>query len=248
MTDEPHGTKPITEFQELIRANAYAMIDSSRLVSLDTRVPSCPDWNLRELLIHVGQVHEWVRAVITHRDANWVDSVPDDHADVRGWYLDQAEQLLQLLETTPPDQPCTGHQPSNQRAGYWSRRQAHEVAMHKVDADLAAGKPASYDPALAADGVAEVLDVWLPVIVRRIGPPELSEPVALIRTDGPERWLLTPTPDGPATLGPQLPAIDTEEVISGTADDLVRALWKRPANVTVSGAAADRLLASKLTA
>ena len=43
--------------------------------------------------------------------------------------------------------------------GFILRRQAHEALIHRVDAELAAGLPSEVDPALATDGVHEVLAV-----------------------------------------------------------------------------------------
>lgn len=119
--------------------------------------------------------------------------------------------------------------------------------MHKVDADLAAGSAATYDPALAVDGIGEVLDVWMPLISKRIRPPDLIAPVLLTCTDQADQWLLTPAEGAPATVGPEPPSVDSADTIGGTANDLLLALWKRPATVTVSGDAAQRLLDSQLT-
>src|SRR5918995_144022 len=43
--------------------------------------------------------------------------------------------------------------------GFILRRQAHEALIHRVDAEQAAGVPSDVDPALASDGVHEVLAV-----------------------------------------------------------------------------------------
>lgn len=248
MTAQPYGTLSPERYRELLRANADAMVAAARTVPLDSRVPSCPDWDVRGLLVHVGQVHEWVREVVKHGDADPSQSTsPGQAEDAIAWYLDQAEQLLHVLETTPPDKPCTGHQPTNKRAAYWARRQAHEVAMHHVDADLAAGGGAHYDASLAADGIAEVLDVWMPLISQRIRPPALTAPVLLACTDTPERWLVSPAPDVPDTEGPEVSATDLANTIRGTASDLLLAMWNRAATVTVTGDAARRFLDSRLT-
>ena len=43
--------------------------------------------------------------------------------------------------------------------GFTYRRQAHEALIHRLDAEQTAGQVTTLDPALAADGVLELLDV-----------------------------------------------------------------------------------------
>ena len=45
------------------------------------------------------------------------------------------------------------------RAGFWARRQAQELAIHRWDAQTAAGEPRPIDRALAVDGIQEVFDI-----------------------------------------------------------------------------------------
>ncbi len=74
-------------------------------------------------------------------------------------------------------------------AGWWGRRQALETVVHRVDAERVLGPASPVDPALAADGVAEVLVV--------LHPPQLRlgravAPVAALRLtadDGTGSWL-----------------------------------------------------------
>nr|BFE67524.1 hypothetical protein GCM10020092_008250 [Actinoplanes digitatis] len=39
---------------------------------------------------------------------------------------------------------------------------AHEISVHRWDAEAAAGRATPIETKLAADGVNEVLDTWLP--------------------------------------------------------------------------------------
>ena len=71
--------------------------------------------------------------------------------------------------------------------GFWSRRQAHELAVHRWDAQLAAGAPQPIDRALAADGIQELFDI-LPA--RPGGAPTGNgETMHLHCTDGDGEWL-----------------------------------------------------------
>ncbi|WP_179889619.1 maleylpyruvate isomerase N-terminal domain-containing protein, partial [Streptomyces sp. st115] len=56
-----------------------AQTDALRAVltgaDLTATVPTCPDWTLRELAVHVGGAHRWVGEIVRGRAA---DEVPED--------------------------------------------------------------------------------------------------------------------------------------------------------------------------
>ena len=51
----------------------------------------------------------------------------------------------------------SGPSPGCSRPGFWARRMAHETAVHRADAELAAGRV----PGLAPDLAADAIDEWL---------------------------------------------------------------------------------------
>ena len=234
MTDRPHGLLSARDYLPHLRRDVAGFVDAVSSGSMDAPVAACPGWTLGDLVDHLGRVHRQVVSILTtgvnpgYR--NVVGAPPG--ADLARWYAEGAERFLATLADTDPERPCDSHQPGNRRAGYWYRRQAHEVGVHRADADLAAGRDVSYDAALAADGIAEVLDVWLPRLAGVSGGPEpVHAPVLLVCADRAERWLVD-LGDAvrPATRGPVLPA-DPERVaavrVAGTASDLLLALWRR---------------------
>jgi hypothetical protein len=103
---------------------------------------------------------------------------------------------------------------------FWFRRQAHEVTVHRVDAERAAGRAgAPIDAALAADGV----DEWLG-FASTFGKEALrgeGETVHLHCTDTADdalgEWLLTLRPDGP---GIERVHAKGDVAARGTASDL----------------------------
>ena len=66
--------------------------------------------------------------------------------------------------------------------GFWSRRMAHEVAVHRWDAQGAAGDPSPIERELAVDGIQEVFDL-MPVRpgVRSVARHRRDDPPALHR-------------------------------------------------------------------
>jgi hypothetical protein len=117
----------------------------------------------------------------------------------------------------------------------WSRRQAHETAIHRVDAELAAGRTVAHlsalEPAFAADGVDELLTCFVP---RRSTGLRADSPTTLgVRCiDDEAAWVLTIGPDGvTVSAGAGRPDTDSTAnaacTLRGAAADLYLALWNR---------------------
>jgi uncharacterized protein (TIGR03083 family) len=114
------------------------------------------------------------------------------------------------------------HRPVGQRlgtiappptVGFWQRRRCQEALVHRWDAEHALGTAGPLDPALADDGIAEVIDTITPRQVRLGRTAAPAHAVGLHATDtGSLR-----------TLGPG----DPVATASGTAADLLLLLWGR---------------------
>lgn len=260
MTDRPFGMLAPSDYLRHIRSAADGFVAAVAEGPTDVVVPSCPGWSLHQLVEHLGRVHQWVSGMVATGDAPKEELVgPADGEDLVAWYGRHARGLLDALVSAGPERPCGTHQPDNQRGLYWFRRQALETAMHRVDAELARGLPASYDRELAADGIGEVLDVWIPKITEVVKAPEVAAPVLLACADRPERWLISPDPAGlgrcPVLEGPsvdQSQAGTAAATVTGKTEDLLFVLWKRrqlDERVRLGGevGAARRFLASTLT-
>jgi uncharacterized protein (TIGR03083 family) len=208
MTDLPYGSFTPDEYHAFIRAGAAQLRAGLLSGPEDAPVPTCPGWTLRDLVVHLGAVHEWAAHVVASGAAER-PARPDAHVrptDVLSdWYDERVGLLLDTLSRTDPTKACWTHQRGFRVAAYWSRRQAHELATHLVDAEVALGRAPHYDADLAVDGIGEVLDVWMPLFAehpkRRL---ELAAPVALRSTDRPARWVLEHRPGaGLQVTGPQ---------------------------------------------
>ena len=148
-----------------IRDNAAALVDATDRAGLDARVPSCTDWSVADLLEHIGYVHRWAAANLERAPGDsYVGSrdmgiaAPEPEA-LPTWVREGAVVLADALEAQPPDTPAWTWLPPPTN-GFWRRRQAHETAVHRVDAQLAAGDVQPIDGALAADGI----DEWLSLV------------------------------------------------------------------------------------
>jgi uncharacterized protein (TIGR03083 family) len=127
-------------------------------------VPSCPAWSALDLLNHLTDVQSSWAWTVENRPKNQ-DERPDSAPAPTGYGValtafDEASAGLvaALRDADPADPAWTWSK--EQTVGFILRRQAHEALIHRLDAELTAlGRHTDLDPALASDGVDEVLDV-----------------------------------------------------------------------------------------
>ncbi|HUJ06327.1 MAG TPA: maleylpyruvate isomerase family mycothiol-dependent enzyme [Streptosporangiaceae bacterium] len=201
----------------------------------DAPVPSCPDWLVRDLVRHQGGVHRWAASIVgTPRTEPWdvdlddvVGTWPADD-ELVAWFSDGCRELVGVLEQADPGLYCWTFLPAPSPLAMWARRQAHETAVHRVDAELAAGTPVTpFQAPFAADGIDELLSCS---ITRQHGRLRSDDPKLLrVRcAEGAGEWLVSIGPDGArTTAGAEGP--DGDCLVAGTADDLYLALWRRRA-------------------
>lgn len=184
-----------------IRGNATALVDAAEAAGLDSRVPSCPEWSVADLLEHIGYVHRWAAAncaraptdpYIGSRDLGIAAPEPDG---LPSWVREGASDLADTLASRPPETPAWTWLPPA-TFGFWRRRQAQETAVHRVDAQLAAGVVEPIDGPLAADGIDEWLSLVpnLPWVEEKI--TGAGETIHLHCTDLDGEWLVRLEPTG----------------------------------------------------
>jgi uncharacterized protein (TIGR03083 family) len=199
-------------------------------------VPWVPAWTIRDLVGHLGAVHRWataiVRAASTERPAA-PPQPPDD--GLLDWYAAGLTDLVQALRDTPPDAPAWHMSPAAERTvGSWVRRQAHELAVHRMDLEVAAGRRVTaVDPELAEDGADEVLRVVLARWAHVEPVASATAAVAVRSTDTGRLWAVRVHRGDVAVHDGDAHAADAR--LEAPAGQLLRRLWGRPAEVTVTG-------------
>jgi uncharacterized protein (TIGR03083 family) len=130
---------------------------------LTKRVPTCPDWTLRQLATHVGRAHRWAAQIASTRSAEFIPfrqvpdgRFPDDPGKHAPWLRAGAARLIDAVQEAGSD-PVWAFGTQRRPARFWARRMAHETAVHRADAELAAGR----EPVIAADLAADGIDEWL---------------------------------------------------------------------------------------
>jgi uncharacterized protein (TIGR03083 family) len=211
---------------------------------LDAPVPWIPAWTVRDLAGHLGAVHRWAAAIVRAGSTDQPAPPPRPPDDgLLDWYAAGHADLVRTLRSTPPDSPAWHMSPAAEKvAGSWVRRQAHELAVHRMDLEVAAGLPVTaIDPELAEDGVDEVLRVVVPRWAHTEPLTTAVATVAVRCTDTGRAWEVRI--DRGAVRVSDAPDGDADARLDAPADALLRRLWGRPAAVTVSGdPAAEALL------
>ncbi|MER5451193.1 maleylpyruvate isomerase family mycothiol-dependent enzyme [Streptomyces sp. NPDC002766] len=202
---------------------------------LSATVPTCPDWTLEQLVLHMGGALRWAGTLVRTRAAeNIADELvprgdgpetPGDAAALDAWLAEAGELVVGALREAGPDAKVWSWA-EPQTAGFWARRMAHEITVHRADATLAAGVPYDVAPDIAADAI----DEWLE-IVEFMGRRRETEPP--LRTGGSLHLHATDA----------APELDAEWLVEGTGEGFV---WRRgheKATVALRGPLTSVLLA-----
>ncbi|HEX7131869.1 MAG TPA: maleylpyruvate isomerase family mycothiol-dependent enzyme [Iamia sp.] len=208
---------------------ALAAIPASGLAA-DVR--SCPEWTVERLVGHTGRVHRWATSFLALGGAMGEPDPgprPPPGEAILPWYREALDGLVTELDRHDPSEPVdTFAGPSD--VAFWFRRQAHEIAVHRWDAEdaVAPGGATPFDPALAADGIDEWLHLFVPRFLVDKGdgtPADLVGATLHVHcTDTEGEWLLTLTAEGCAV---ERAHAKGDAALRGPAGDLLLAVWHR---------------------
>src|SRR4029077_4284715 len=155
----------IAEHIDALRRQGERMADAAERAGLDAPVPPCSPWLVKDLLRHTGYVHRWAAQHITDRPGQILDGPPEeeilaggaDDAELLAWFRAGHAALAQTLATADPALDCATFMAAPSALAFWARRQAHEPATPRADAESASGATPDYEPAFAADGIDELI-------------------------------------------------------------------------------------------
>lgn len=190
---------------------------------LSAAVAPCPGWSMADLVWHTGVVH-WFWCTVVEGQLSDPPSVrPDrpDDGDLLAWYADGLAGLMAMLRAADPSTPVWTWA-SQKDVAFVQRRMAQETAVHRWDAETAAGSVRRIEREVAVDGVDEFCSFFLALDAPGARPVDGS--VHLHATDGDGEWLLRP--DGErftVTRGHE----KGDVALRGPASDLLLALWRR---------------------
>jgi uncharacterized protein (TIGR03083 family) len=174
-----------------LRSDGAAFSTAARAAGVDAPVPSCPEWKVADLVRHVGRLHRWVTDLVANRPDDpwrvWADELPAGEA-LLDWFDAGIEPLATVLIAAGPDAPAWSWTP-DATAGFWARRQANELAIHRWDAQSAAGEPQPIAHDHAVDGIDEYLglvEFW----ANKNNIAGNGETLHFHCTDGDGEWLV----------------------------------------------------------
>ncbi|NNH08948.1 maleylpyruvate isomerase N-terminal domain-containing protein [Cellulomonas fimi] len=244
-------------FSDVIRTESARAADVLAAAPPDARVPACPDWSAGDLAHHLGEVQGfWAQVVALAGPDAVVDLGGDPPAGVVepprppeeelvGGLRGASATLLDALAAHGPSERCWSWSAHGGDVAWVLRRQAHEVLVHRVDAEQVAGVPVTPpDVAVAADGVDEMLAVMMSGLPDWASfTPDPAARVRVVARDAGRSWLValgrftgtsprtgaTYDLDAGELVARDLPAVEAgaAATVTGTAWDLDRWLWGR---------------------
>jgi len=226
----------VAQHTKVIGQEGKLLVEAAELAGLDVDIETCPGWTMRDLVRHLSEIHLWAAAHVALRATKmWVDDLAELTAswphlgvfwpaddELPDHYLRTNANLVRELEGAPADLDAMTFLAAPSPLAMWARRQAHETAIHRFDAQHAAGTPTVFDAELAADGIDELLTAFAP---RATAFPVADTKAMLVHaTDTDDRWHVTLRPDGIATVRDDGPA---DVTLRGRASDVYLVLWNR---------------------
>jgi uncharacterized protein (TIGR03083 family) len=201
-----------------IERETQAFVDAVAAGPLDVRVPTCPDFTVDVLAEHVGRFCSWWTHVLCEGTGRPKPPYSEELGATSrvDWLRTIREHLLTELAVTPPE-----------TAAFVARRVSHELAIHRVDAQLARGHADPVEPELAADGIEEIFVLLYAVErVQSDAPRPGGETLHIHGNDYvPAEWLLTFTEDG---VDVRREHAKGDLALRGAVSDLEMVLYRRP--------------------
>jgi uncharacterized protein (TIGR03083 family) len=220
----------IADYIAVLGHDGRRLADAAEKAGPGAAVPTCPGWLVRDLLHHLGGVHRWAAATVSTGRAEPYD--PGEHArffttepddTLVEWYRAAHRALVDTLSGADETTACWTFLPAPSPLAFWARRQAHETAIHRADAESAVSDRPEWTPAFAADGVDELFNGFFArPRGRLVADPARS--LAVRATDADAAWTMHIEPEGRRVVAG---ADSADLTLTGPAGELYLLLWNR---------------------
>jgi len=226
-----HRHMDSTDFLAALARDGAAFADACEAAGLDATVASCPGWSVSDLVWHLAEVHHFWRSIVSDQRDTWEgyeQPARPAETDLLVFYREGLGLTLAVLAAADPVQPNWTWS-NDHSAGFVIRRMAHETAVHRWDAQQAAGREVAIDAALASDGIDEFLTHMLGDGLADAAPVVGS--VHLHCTDVGGEWTVRPSEMHGFDIAREHAKGDA--AIRGAANDILLVLWRRRGMATV---------------
>ena len=204
------------DYLATIQRESHRFASVTRTAQHRTLVPTCPAWNVADLIWHLTEVQYFWATIVEDLIQNPEDvppfARPEDGA-LSEAFIVQSARLQDALTRRNPEESCWSWHDDGHSVGWVRRRQAHEALIHRVDAEISTESRSPVDGDLGADGVDEVLRVTIDLD----NPPEWAS----FKTDGTSARV--ETSDGAAAWSMNFGRFVGSSLVSGKDYDFVAA-------------------------
>ena len=215
------------------------------------QVPTCPEWNVNDLILHIGFVHRTWSKLLDERmqtppdfqaaDKSYLN-IPTAYmawsgdkkapegaavpADLVNWF-EEGTKLLEVSLANIEPEIAVWTFATAQNAWHWHRMMPLETGMHRWDVQNTYGEAAPLEAEFAKASIDFLFEVLLPILrggFRQGARPGEGEVYHFHRTDGDGEWLVT--------FGKEATTVSYEHrkgdiALRGTASDILLFLFGR---------------------
>lgn len=194
MNAEPSSDRPahpVDWYLDHLRDDARRVAVVIATGDLSAPVAACPGWDVRRLVVHLGVIHRWSSHCIAHAaPPSGMDEFEPGDRELGEWFDEGVRTIEAALHDLDGEAPTWHPFPVERVGRVWPRRQAHETAMHRWDAQSALGHADPIDPVLASDGIDEYFELAIPRLLRREGMAVPTGSFHVHCTDVDGEWLV----------------------------------------------------------
>ena len=197
----------------------------------EAKIPWSDRWTVGTAARHVSTTHHVVTQVIAGRPTGdfglfrTIDAPGKGDPTFPEWSRAGTAALIEQLTTTPLDDECWSWHADGRTVGFWLRRMAQETLVHRWDVEAGTGSSSGpMDPAVAADGLDEFLDVFV-AASRGLRAAPAGPSIRFDSTDTGDTWFLQLPEAGRRVVSRE--PMQCDATFSGPAEGLLLLAWGR---------------------
>jgi uncharacterized protein (TIGR03083 family) len=139
---------------EQLRTEGRALLAAARTAGLDAPIEHCPGWDMQRLVSHTAKVFQRTAVVVEEglmeppANDRFTQFAKDEA--IFDQFAEVLDDLVDTLGNAVPNAPSWNFTGEDLTNAFWVRRMVNEAAVHRWDAQHAAGSTEGFAPELAA--------------------------------------------------------------------------------------------------